>query len=118
MDVKLVNALVVKFLLQGALLTILLPWTFHVSIGRAIFVSATLWAVSFLIGDMAILPATNAVIAAFSDFVLAAVALYLMMRGVAPRETFAGVVAVAAVIGIAEYFYHHYLMELHLVDRI
>lgn len=73
-------------------------------------------ALSYAIGDLMILPASNNIIASISDGLLAAITVYIIAwLWPAVTVSFLSIVIFAVLVAIAEYFLHIYLMASHEV---
>lgn len=106
-------ALAVKFVAVAAVLSFMLPmemgpvpWT----------VTATLalitTAVSYLVGDLAILPATGQVTAFFADMLLAAVTLWALQFAIPGlRMRFGDALVAAVALSLVEFFFHRYMQS-------
>jgi hypothetical protein len=75
-----------------------------------IYLSIAVTVISYVIGDLLILPATNNTAATIADFIIALAAIYLYNFLLVTKEiTFWISIVSAAVIGIGEWFFHSYV---------
>ena len=110
---RVVSGLALKLGLQLALAAILLPWLFGIAVATALEAGLILWAVSFVIGDLAILPVGGSLIAAVADGAVA-VLLFMFFPGLAfgPNLLWVGVAVLAG-----EWLVHHAFLAQHVVAR-
>jgi len=104
---KHISALVVKFLMTAFILEIALLLLSNLSFGRILFLSLITTIISYMIGDMALLPATNNTVATIADMVLNTIIIYLFnfvwnINDIA----FITALVTGIVLGVGEYFFH------------
>lgn len=101
-----VSALAIKFALQLALLALVLPLAYSLTTGALWETALALWIASFLLGDLLVLPAAGAVVAAVADVVLAMVVLMLALQVGITWALF----GIGLAVGVVEFFYHDALL--------
>ncbi|MFC4401731.1 YndM family protein [Gracilibacillus xinjiangensis] len=115
---KHIKLIAVKFLISLALLFVILGMGFDVSFGNVFLITLALGVISYVIGDLLILPRTNNMVATICDFILAYAVIYLMTDALTVGD---GVMQAAFIssLGVAvfEYFYHKYVASNLDTDR-
>lgn len=102
----------VKFVACLIVLGIILGIFFDFSFGDVLLISAVLGVVSYFIGDLFILRATNNFFATATDFVLAFIVIWLMGRAVTYENNLISAALIsAAVVAMFEYMFHTFLMK-------
>jgi len=105
--------LAIKLGLLLALLALLLPLVVPTTLMALLDTVVLLWAASFLLGDLLVLPAAGTLVAVLVD--LALVALVLMgLRHVPPTWALLGI---AAAVAAVEVFFHDALLASGVVRR-
>jgi hypothetical protein len=108
--VKNVINLIIKYVLVTLVLAVLIPVYGRSTWGQTLIVALAITILSYLAGDMWILPKAGNIIAVAADFGMAALLLWVMERALPQfRLRGAGVWVIALVIGIAELLFHFYL---------
>ncbi|KHD84216.1 YndM family protein [Heyndrickxia ginsengihumi] len=115
------KALAIKFISSFVILYIILGIFFGMSFGQVLFISAILGIVSYLVGDLMILPSTNNTFATWSDFGLAFVTVWMISKSLNLYYfNFEGMIfeslISAAAIAAFELFFHRYLLS-HVMNR-
>jgi len=112
---KHVRALAIKFISSLVLLYMILGVAFDMSFGNVFLISLVLGAVSYLIGDLFILPKTNNTIATIADFGLAFLLIWLIGDSITYGDDIV-TAAFASAVGVAlfEYFFHKYMDNIIL----
>lgn len=104
---KHLSALIVKYVMTAVILEIALLLLSDAGFGSILLISLIVTAISYIIGDMIILPATNNIIATIADMGLAAVTIYLCNfiwnNRIIP---FLSALVSGVVLGVGEYFFH------------
>ncbi|MFC0274560.1 DUF2512 family protein [Metabacillus herbersteinensis] len=106
---RIFTALGAKFLLTFAILSFVLGLIFQVNFGYVFVVSVALTFISYLIGDLFILPKTNNTIASIADFGLAFAGISFLLALVNENPNFPIVTAAffASVgLAVAEFLFH------------
>ncbi|MFC7063327.1 YndM family protein [Halobacillus seohaensis] len=107
---KHVKLMAVKFVLCLALLFVILGLGYGMSFGNVFLITLVLGVLSYVVGDLMILPRTNNTIATGSDFVLAFVVIYFMSDALtAGGELFTATLITSVGVAIFEYFFHKYV---------
>jgi hypothetical protein len=104
-------ALVIKFIACFALLFVILGIGFDVSFQNVLLISVILGAVSYVLGDLFILPRTNNTIATIADIGLSFVVIWFILDSFSDNGTrifWASLISSAGV-GLFEYFFHKYM---------
>jgi Protein of unknown function (DUF2512) len=105
-----VRAFAIKFIVSLILLYIILGVGYDMAFRNVFWITLVLGVVSYLIGDLLILPRSNNSMATLSDFVLAFVIIWFMGRNL----TYGGNLftpSLISAVGVAlfEYFFHKYV---------
>ncbi len=104
---KHISALVVKFLMTAFILEIALLLLSNLSFGQILFLSLITTIISYMVGDMALLPATNNAVATIADMVLNTIIIYLFNFVWNINEiTFITALVSGIILGVGEYFFH------------
>lgn len=116
---RIFSALGAKFLLTFAILSFVLGLIFRVNFGYVFVVSLALTFISYVIGDLFILPKTNNTIASIADFALAFAAISFLLVLVNENPNFPIVTAAffASVgLAVAEFLFHRLITLNNEVD--
>lgn len=101
------KAITIKFLASLALLYMILGMLYGMSFGNVFLITLTLGVVSYLIGDLLILPRTNNSIATAADFGLSLFVIWIMSMALTTGGNLFMMSLIAAVgTTIFEYFFH------------
>jgi hypothetical protein len=106
------KAFLIKFISSLVLLYIILGVIYNMSLWHVFSITLVLGVISYILGDLIILPRTNNTVATISDFVLAFVLIWAMSKAFGyDRNTFT--ISLIASIGVAifEFFYHLYVSK-------
>ncbi|MDW7673821.1 MAG: DUF2512 family protein [Bacillota bacterium] len=104
-----IQAIVVKFIMIVAFVALTLPETGAVSLSNAIIISLAATVLTFVIGDLLILPRTNSSIAAVADVPMLFIIFYgaqYVIPGIV--VTVFGALLTSAIISFIEWLIHHY----------
>ncbi|WP_186579492.1 YndM family protein [Aquibacillus kalidii] len=105
-----VKALTIKFIATFALLYLILGVLGDLSFTAVFSITVVLGVVSYLIGDLLLLPKTNNIIATVADLGLAFVLIYWMSDAMTPvTDTFGISVIAALAVALCEELFHRYL---------
>jgi hypothetical protein len=116
------GALVIKFLIVAAILELILLNLTSLTFGEVLVISLVITVLTYLVGDLAVLPRTNNTVATIADIGLALVVL-LVANSFYPTRDPAGTIefvdAVWAVLGLAvgEWVFHKYVSKSVLPER-
>ncbi|GIN70000.1 putative membrane protein YndM [Bacillus sp. J14TS2] len=111
------KAITIKFLASLALLYMILGMFYGMSFGNVFLITLTLGVVSYLIGDLFILPRTNNSIATAADFGLSLFVIWVMSMALTTGANLFMMSFIAAVgITIIEYFFHK-LMDSEIIEE-
>ncbi|AZV47584.1 YndM family protein [Bacillus halotolerans] len=110
---KHIIALASKTALTLALLYVILDRVYHASFLSVLFIAFFLSFVTYLSGDILILPRTSNMIASLADFGLSLVILWVFLEtqtrnGFSP---FAAALIASVCLTVFEYFFHRYLLK-------
>lgn len=108
-----VVALLIKLGLLLALLALLLPLVVPITLAAVLDTALLIWAASFIIGDLLVLPAAGAAVAAVVDLVLVAVVLMVLLHVSATW----GLLGIAVAAAVVEFFFHDALIARGVVRR-
>lgn len=116
---KHLTALVIKFVFTAVITLLILTGMSGVNAGPALWVALILTLALYSVGDLTVLPVYGNVAASLSDAALALVLVwiapfYAPMRAI----SFTSTLAAAALIGVAEYFFHGYVENRVLADTV
>ena len=102
-----ISALIVKYVMTAIILEIVLLLLSSVSFSGILLIALAVTAISYMIGDMLVLSATNNLVATLADIVLAFITIYLFnfiwSRGDIP---FMSALIASVAIGFGEWFFH------------
>jgi hypothetical protein len=117
-DMKHLRALAVKFLASLVLLYVILGLMYDMSFTNVFLISLVLGLVSYLIGDLFLLPKTNNTIATLADFGLAFMIIWILGESLTYGESLllASLISAAGV-ALFEYFFHKYVAGKVLEDQ-
>lgn len=107
------KALALKFLATLALLYIILGLYYGMTFGTVFLITLIVGIISYIIGDLGILPRTNNAIATLADFGLALAVIWVMIS-LLTASTNAFTMALFSAIGVAifEFFFHSYMANI------
>lgn len=101
------KAITIKFLASLALLYMILGMFYGMSFGNVFLITLTLGIVSYIIGDLLILPRTNNSIATAADFGLSLFIIWIMSMALTTGANFFTMSLLAAAgVTVFEYFFH------------
>ena len=104
---KHISALVVKFLMTAFILEVALLLLSDLSFGRILFLSLITTIISYLIGDMVLLPATNNAVATIADMILNTIIIYLFNFILNINDiTFIAALISGILLGVGEFYFH------------
>ncbi|MEW6458698.1 MAG: DUF2512 family protein [Bacillota bacterium] len=107
-----VRSLVIKFVIYAAILSVAMWVVAQLPITAALVTALIVAVLTYVIGDLWLLPNYGNIVSSFVNAVMAGVAIWLVFLGLFPPAPAVFVILVAAVlIGIADYFYHQYLKD-------
>lgn len=107
---KHIGAILLKFVMVAVVLEIILRLLTNVSFLNILYIALTVTIVSYLLGDLAILPRSNNTVATISDAVLAlAVILLFNVIYTTANISFLTALLAAAVLGIGEWAFHRFM---------
>jgi hypothetical protein len=115
---KHIVAIVLKFIVVLVLLEILLSLLTDLTITEILVISAAVTLISYLVGDILILPFSNNAVATLCDAILIFLAIWLF--NYVPVYSYIGVgdaIVCAVVLGVVEIFYHRYVASAVLPNR-
>lgn len=114
-----VKALMVKFILALILNYVILGLFFDVSFANVFWLTLILGVVSYLIGDVMLLPRTNNLLATISDFAIALLISWFYLSNVTYNDGNAFIASLTAAIAMAvfEWFFHKYMVSHVLHDH-
>ncbi|MDI3411882.1 YndM family protein [Bacillus sonorensis] len=116
---KHVRALCVKFIASLVLLYVILTLFFGVPFGDVFVLTLFVGVVSYLVGDLMLLPRTNNITATMGDFGLSLILIWaiLAMQDNPPYASLAWAAIISALgVTIFEYFFHRY-MAANILDE-
>ncbi|WP_234978413.1 YndM family protein [Bacillus tuaregi] len=107
---KHLKALAIKFISTLALLYVILGLFYRMEFGNVFLISLVLGIVSYIIGDMLILPRTNNTVATLADFGLALLVIWFMSESFTRGDSIFTVPLLASLgVTLFEYFFHKYV---------
>ncbi len=108
-----VRSLVIKFVIYAAIQAVALTVVAQLPIAMALITALIVTVLTYVIGDLWLLPNYGNIVSSFVNAVIAGVAIWLVFLGLFPPAPAVFIILVAAVlIGIADYFYHQYLKDV------
>ncbi len=115
---KHIVAIILKFIVVLVLLEILLSLMTTLSVVQILVISAAVTIISYVVGDLLILPVSNNTVAVLSDAVLAFLTIWLFnyvpyYGGI----TVGDAIISAIVLGVAEMFFHKYVASTVFPNR-
>ncbi|MCY8976727.1 DUF2512 family protein [Bacillus atrophaeus] len=113
-----VKALAIKGIMTIIVLYLVLGLGFNFTFGDTLLMTIVLGVISYLLGDLYVLPKWNNMIATVADFGLAFLVVWLMgmplSMGLSPGMLALAALFAAIVMAIGEYFFHFYMMSKEL----
>lgn len=108
-----IRPLVIKYIYTAAITAILLTYILvpSVALGTSLVIALFVTLALYFVGDLIILPRYGNVPAVVANFVMAAVILALANAFTVETISFAAAIVTAVGIGIAEWFFHRYVLE-------
>lgn len=101
------KALIIKAFFSLALLYLVLGLLFRMSFGNVLFITLVLGVVSYVLGDLFILPKTNNLVAALADFGLAFPIISMMSSAFTTGYNILAMSVIAALaVAIFEFVFH------------
>ncbi len=102
-----ISALIVKYVMTAVILEISLLLLSDVSFGGILFIALIVTVITYMIGDMLVLPATNNFVATIADIALSLVTIYLF-NFIWDRNDIPFMTALIAgiALGFGEWFFH------------
>ncbi|MFC4401747.1 YndM family protein [Gracilibacillus xinjiangensis] len=109
-----VKALAIKALMTLVVLYLILGLGFEMSFGNVVLITLVLGVLSYLLGDLYILPKTSNMTATMADLGMAFLVIWLL--GMALTDISAGTMAGAAILSaivmaVGEYFFHKFMLK-------
>ena len=113
------TAVIMKFVALTAILYIALGVIMDTPVTDILIMGLVLTAVSYILGDLMILPAAGNSIAVLSDIVLATILLWVLGNAMDNSAgALVNALAVSFFIGIGEWLFHNYMQEKVLETRL
>ncbi|WP_276355395.1 DUF2512 family protein [Cohnella caldifontis] len=100
-----------KLVMTGAVLSLLLYWYSNISLTNAVIVSLLFAVVSWFAGDQLILRLSNNATATVADALMSAVYLWIVGSILNLTLNFWEIVLISAIVGIAEWLFHRYMLR-------
>lgn len=112
------KAMAVKFIATLALLYIILGLYYGMTFGTVFLISLILGVISYIVGDLGILPRTSNTVATIADFGLSLAVIWLMVSLLTEsRNAFTMALIPALGITVFEYLFHKYLSNMDKSDQ-
>lgn len=112
------RSIAIKFVIYAAVLTIVLSLFFQVPVFMALITALIVTVLAYLIGDLWLLPNYGNTVSSIANAVIAGVATWLVFWALFPPvPNMLAVVAVAVIIGLADFFFHQYLKDTLLREN-
>ena len=109
---KHITALIIKFVMIAIVLEIILGISTNLTYTQILYVSLTVTAISYILGDLIILPASNNTVATIADAGIALLTIYMFNYFWTYAWISPGTALFAAVIlGAGEWFFHKYVED-------
>ncbi|MGE8203926.1 YndM family protein [Heyndrickxia sp. NPDC080065] len=109
---KHIKAMTIKFVANLIVLFIILGMLFGFSFTNIVFISLVLSVISYLVGDIWVLPKTNNTVATISDFALSFIVIWFLTAALTYANLtslFISSVVSAGGVSIVEFFFHKYI---------
>jgi K+-sensing histidine kinase KdpD len=105
------NALILKYILTAVVMLIFLTLLLSPSVSwiTSLVIALFVTGISYAAGDLFILPRYGTTAATVSDFIMAAVIIWIASSFIARAIPAGTIIATAFFIGVAEWFFHRYL---------
>lgn len=104
---KHISALIVKYIMTAFILEITLLLLTNLTFGRILFISFVVMGISYIIGDQAVLQATNNAIATIVDIALAIIIIYMFNFLLNRNDiTLFSTIVASTALGAGEIFFH------------
>lgn len=111
-------SLVFKFLLVSIVLAVVLMLLTPVDLIDVLYISLVLTIVSYIIGDLIILPMTNNFIATVTDAVIGVITIMLFNYAIIKENIYFSAALIASIVLAAgEWFFHKYVSIAVISDR-
>lgn len=116
MGMEHVKALAIKGIMTIVILYLVLGLGFGFSFGHTLLITVVLGAVSYLLGDLFILPKTSNITATLADLGVAFLVVWLLSRmmGVEGGPSALAAFFAAVAMSVGEYIFHFYMMNKNL----
>jgi hypothetical protein len=113
-----VKAMAVKFIATLALLYIILGLYYGMTFGTVFLITLILGVISYIVGDLGILPRTSNTVATLADFGLSLAVIWVMISLLTESRT-AFTMALIPALGVTvfEYLFHKYLANMSNNDQ-
>jgi uncharacterized membrane protein len=109
---KHVSSLLIKFIIVALVIAVVLNTLTTITLSETLLISAAVTIISYIIGDLLILPTTNNTIATFADIGLSLLTIYMFnFIWNTIRISFIHAFITAVVIGVGEWFFHKYVVN-------
>lgn len=108
---------IIKWVLNGVIVTALLMWFADVSFWSAFITASVLTVIAYLLGDQVLLRATNNTVATIADLLLAAVYLGVVEAFYDWGLSFGEIAMISILVAAAEWVYHRYVLGQDLSVR-
>jgi uncharacterized protein YebE (UPF0316 family) len=102
---------ILKWLLNGAIVTLLLMYYADVSFLNAFITASVLTIIAYVVGDQLILRATNNTIATLADFMLAFVLLWIAGESMNWEITLGEIFIISLLVAISEWMFHRFVLR-------
>jgi len=107
------KALAIKFIVSVALLYIILGLYYGMTFGSVFLITLILGIISYIVGDLGILPRTGNAIATLADFGLALAVIWVLISLLtATTNAFTMALFSAIAVTIFEFFFHRYMNNM------
>lgn len=112
-------ALLIKYIMVVAILSVTLGLMTELTFGQILYISTAVTVLTYVLGDLLVLSASNRIVAAIADFIisLAAVYLYNELINVKLISGWNAILS-ALILSIGEWFYHIYVVRRLLDDHV
>lgn len=108
------KAMAIKFIATLALLYIILGLYYGFTFGNVFLITLILGVISYIVGDLGILPRTNNMVATIADFGLALAVVWIMISLLTESVTAFSMALITAIgVTIFEYFFHNYMANMN-----
>jgi hypothetical protein len=111
-------SLVIKYLMVAVVLGVVLTMLTTADLGDVLYLSVIVTLISYIVGDLVILPLTNNFVATIADAGISILTILLFNNAVLGENIYFGTALIASlVLAVGEWFFHKYVSAAVLPGR-